>query len=139
MQWDVRPGAGFTNGVPWLPIPASAKKANVEVERFNPDSLFAWYQRLLRLRKFNQALAHGDNTMLDTKNAKVLSWERKTPGVAAVVVSVNFTAEPQSVNLSGPGLSGKVQTLLRSPGGTDPASLDSIKLGPYGVFIGQVQ
>jgi alpha-glucosidase len=139
MQWDVRAGAGFTTGVPWLPIPASATKVNVEVEKPNPDSLFAWYQRLLRLRKVNPALAHGDNTMLDTKNAKVLSWERKTPGVPAVVVSVNFTAEPQTVNLSGPGLSGKVQTLLKSPRGTDPASLESIKLGPYGVFIGQVQ
>ena len=139
MQWDVRAGAGFTTGIPWLPIPASATKVNVEVEKPNPNSLFAWYQRLLRLRKINPALAHGDNTMLDTANTKVLSWERKAPGEPAVVVSVNFTAEPQVVDLSGGGLSGKVQTLLKTPGGAEPSSLESIQLGPFGVYIGQVQ
>jgi enediyne biosynthesis protein E4 len=38
--------------------------------------------------------------MLDTENTKVLSWLRQAPGAPQVVVSVNFTAEPQTVNLS---------------------------------------
>jgi alpha-glucosidase len=139
MQWDVRSNADFTSGRPWLPVPASAIKVNVEVEKLNANSLFAWYQRLIRLKKINPALAHGDNTMLDTGNTKVLSWERKAEGAPAVVVSVNFTAEPQTVNLSGGELSGKVQTLLKTPGGTNAATLESIQLEPFGVFIGQVQ
>ena len=139
MQWDVRPNAGFTTGTPWLPIPESFKQVNVEVEKPNPNSIFAWYQRLIRLKKVNPAFAFGDNTMLDTGNTHVLSWERKTPGQPAVVISVNFTAEPQTVNLSGGGLSGKVRTLLKTPGATDPATLESIPLGAFGVFIGQVE
>ena len=139
MQWDVRPNAGFTKGIPWLPIPPSAAKDNVEIEKSNANSLFAWYQRLIRMKKTNPVVAQGDNTMLDTANTKVLSWMRQTPGAPAVVVSVNFTADPQTVSLSVPGAGSKVTTLLKTPGSADPASLDKINLGPFGVYIGQVQ
>jgi alpha-glucosidase len=139
MQWDVRPNAGFTTGRPWLPVPPSAATLNVEVESFRPGSLFAWYQRLIRLKKDNPALAQGDNQMLDTANTKVLSWLRQAPGAPVVVVSVNFTADPQTVSLSVPGAGGKVKTLLKTPGAADPASLRAIELGPFGVYIGEVQ
>ncbi len=138
MQWDVRPNAGFTDqfSKPWLPVPADARAANVEVEKMNPNSLFAWYQRLIRLKKTNPALALGDETMLDTTNSRVLSWKRTAAGSPSVVVSVNFTAEPQTVNL---GAAGKLRTLLKSPGGADASALDQIVLAPFGVFIGEVQ
>ena len=141
MQWDVRANAGFTAAgiAPWLPIPPSAATINMEKEKYNPDSLLAWYQRLIRLKKTNPALAQGGNTMLDTGNTKVLSWLRQAPGAPAVVVSVNFTAEPQTVSLRIPGSGGKTRTLLKSPGSADPASLGRFQLGPFGVFIGEVQ
>ena len=145
MQWDADANAGFTAaGVkPWLPIPPTYITFNVKAEQQNPDSLFAWYRSLIRLKKTNAAFAQGDNTMLDTANTKVLSWLRQAPGSPAVVISVNFTAEPQTVSLvlpwAGPGASGKVTTLLKTPGAPDPASLAAIQVGPYGVYIGEVQ
>jgi hypothetical protein len=45
-------------------------------------------------------IERGDNLMLDTSNTKILSWERHTPAARRVVVSVNFTAEPQTVSLA---------------------------------------
>ena len=80
--------------------------------------------------------------MLDIDNTKVLSWIRRAPGASPIVVACNFTAEPQTVNLTGgkSGLkAGAVKTLLKSPGGPDPGSLDKIELPAFGVFIGQVQ
>jgi hypothetical protein len=80
--------------------------------------------------------------MLDNDNTKVLSWMRQAPGIAPIVVSINFTAEAQTVNLTGGngGLkAGPVTTLFKSPGGSDPASLDHIDLGAFGVYIGQVK
>jgi hypothetical protein len=59
-----------------------------------------------------------------------------------VVVAVNFTADPQTVNLtaSGAGLrANHLKTLLKSPGGADPASIEAIVLAPFGVYIGEVQ
>ena len=139
MQWDIRPHADFTAGDPWLPIPPSYKTVNVEVEKTNPYSLFAWYQRLIDLKKSNPAFAQGENVMLDTANNQVLSWERKAPGEPLVVVSVNFTATPQTVSLGNAGLSGKLTLLLKSPGQPTPTSLERIQLKPFGVFIGELR
>jgi hypothetical protein len=79
--------------------------------------------------------------MLDTENTMVLSWLRQAPDGKQVVVSCNFTADPQTVNLTnGSGLKGThAKTLLKSPGGADPESLDSVSLAPFGVYIGEVQ
>jgi alpha-glucosidase len=141
MQWNSGPNAGFTSAgvTPWLPVPPTAATVNVKAEEGQPGSLFTWYQTLIRLKKTNPAFAHGDNAMLDTANTQVLSWVRQTSGAPSVIVSVNFTADPQTVSLSVPNASGNVKTLLKTPGATDPASISQIQLGPYGVYIGEVQ
>jgi alpha-glucosidase len=141
MQWDATPNAGFTttSATPWLPVPPSYTAINVSAEQVQPDSLFAWYQALIRLKKTNPALALGSDTMLDTENTKVLSWVRQSPGNPTVIISVNFTAEPQSVSLSVPGPSANLKTLLKTPGAADPVSPQSIQLGPYGVYIGELR
>ena len=142
MQWDGSTRAGFTDGTPWLPVPPNATTINVEAEKSDPDSLLAWYRNLIHLKKTNPALARGVNVMLDTENTKVLSWVRHVAGAPAVVVAANFTAEPQTVSLAASGGNVKtvhIQTLLKTPGGADADSLESIKLGPYGVYIGEVR
>jgi alpha-glucosidase len=139
MQWDGSANAGFSKAAPWLPVPPSAASINVQAEQNDPDSLLMWYRSLIRLRKTNAALAQGENVMLDTGNTKVLSWLRQAPGTPAVVVSVNFTAEPQTVSLSIPGSGGKTKTLLKTPGAGDPAWLGQFQLGPFGVYVGEVQ
>jgi len=140
MQWDAKKNAGFSAGTPWLPVPPSAVTINVTAEERDPSSLLAWYRNLIRLKKTVPALESGANVMLDTENTKVLSWKREIAGRPPVVVALNFTGEPQTVNLEGAGLAdGSVVTLLKSPGATDPTTLKSIPLGPYGVYIGQLK
>ncbi len=139
MQWDAAPNAGFTTATakPWLPIPPDDSTINVKAEEANPDSLFDWYQALIRLKKTNPALAKGSESMLDPDNPNVLSWVRKGPGKVAVVVSINFKPEAQTVSLSVPGAGPNLKTLLKTPGAADPVSLQNIQLGPYGVYIGE--
>jgi alpha-glucosidase len=142
MQWNTESNAGFTTGTPWLPVPPSADEKNVEVERTDPDSLFNWYRALIRLKKTVPAFQQGSNIMLDTENTSVLSWLRQAPGMPQVLVSVNFTAQPQIVSLQAGGSAlagGKLETLLKSPGGVDPKSLDQIVLAPFGIYIGELQ
>ena len=141
MQWDDEPNAGFSKaGVKtWLPVPPNSTSINVKAEVGKPDSLFTWYQTLIRLKKTVSALASGENVMLDTTNTKVLSWERRTAGAPAVVIATNFTAEPQTVSLTVDGAGGGVKTLLKTPGASDPASIGQIQLGPFGVYIGELQ
>ena len=142
MHWTPGPNAGFTAPTvkPWLPVPPNNTTINVETEKTDPNSLYNWYRTLIHLKKTNAAFSEGEDTMLDTQNTKVLSWKRQAAGAPPVVVALNFTAEPQTVSLVGPGIpDGAVTTLLKTPGAPDPSSLKSIQLGPFGVYIGQLQ
>jgi hypothetical protein len=99
-----------------------------------------WYKSLIWLRKNNSVFQLGNNLMLDTTNAEVLSWMRKTTGSAPVIITVNFTAKSQIVDLSAVGdKTTSLQTLLKSPGGLDPKSLAKIELKPFGVYIGELK
>ena len=139
MQWDATANAGFTKAGsrPGCPCRPAAPTVNVEAEKGDPNSLLAWYQSLIRLKKTNPAFAQGENIMLDTANTKVLSWMRQAAGAPAVVVAVNFTAEPQTVSLSVPGAGGKVKTLLKTPGAADPASLGRFSWGRSAFTLGK--
>jgi alpha-glucosidase len=141
MQWDASANAGFSKATPWLPVPATYSTVNVKAEESDPNSLLAWYESLIRLKKDNPLLAQGSDVMLNADNTKVVSWMRQGAGPGQVVVSVNFTADPQTVSLKNSAdlKDGKLKTLLKSPGGKDPASLEAIELGPFGVYIGQVE
>jgi hypothetical protein len=67
---------------------------------------------------------------------------RQAAGAPQVVVSVNFTAETVTTDLT-LGEAGmqhrELKTLLKTPGGPDTVAIDRIVLGPYGVYIGEVQ
>jgi alpha-glucosidase len=142
MQWTPGTNAGFTTGTPWLPIPPSYVKVNVETEVSDYDSLLNWYKQLTELRRANPVVKSGKNVMLNTGDAKVLAWARQVEGQPTVVVACNFTAEPQkfAFDLSGTGVTSKqAKTLMKTPGSSDPASLDEVNLLPYGVYVGQVQ
>ena len=142
MQWDASTNAGFTTGTPWLPVPPSAATINVKAEEGDPNSMLAWYKALIRLKKTIPALEDGANIMLDTENTKVLSWMRQAPGAPQVIVTMNFTAERQIVDLTigGAGMHApKLKTLLITPGAADPVALNRIELAPYGVYIGEIQ
>lgn len=144
MQWDDGPNAGFTgpNVKPWLPIPPSYKTVNVKTEVMDFDSLLNWYKQLIEFRRSTPALRDGKNIMLNTSDSNVLSWLRQAPGQPAVVIACNFTAQPQKVSfdLSAQGITSKqAKTLMKTPGSSDPSSLDNVQLPPFGVYMGQVQ
>ena len=144
MQWNDGPNAGFSpSGVKtWLPIPPSYEQINVTAEERDPDSMLRWYQQIIALKKQDPALHNGAETMLNTSDEHVLSWLRKSENGEAVIVACNLTDQPQTVSfdLSPQAIKGSsVTTLLKTPGAADPASLHSVQLGPYGVYIGRVQ
>ncbi|HVZ83439.1 MAG TPA: alpha-glucosidase [Terracidiphilus sp.] len=140
MQWDAGKDAGFSTAAKtWLPIPPSFRWINVQREEGDPDSLFSWHRALIHLKKTNPALAEGSDTLIGNGNPHVLSWVRQAPGAPAVVVTTNFTADPQTVSLTLPSGGHSLKTLLITPGGIEPTSPGSIQLGPFGVYIGQVE
>jgi alpha-glucosidase len=144
MHWNDGPDAGFSpSGVKtWLPIPPSYEQINVTAEEHEPNSMLHWYQQLIALKKTDPALHDGAETMLNTSDEHVLSWLRKADNGEAVVVACNLSDQPRTISfdLSPQNIHGTaVTTLLKTPGAADPASLHSVQLGPYGVYVGRVQ
>ena len=141
MQWDDSPNAGFTRGVPWLPIPPSYKTVNVAAELKDPSSILNTYKTLLALRHQNRALLDGDYVALNENDANVLSYLRRYKNEAVLVV-LNMSEQPQDVSfdLSPQGFPGKsAHTLLTT---MSPASKEStlshLSLEPFAVYIGAV-
>ena len=136
MQWTPGKDAGFsTADTTWLPIPPSYKQVNVEVEKGKPESMLTWYTELTALRSKNAAVRSGEMTMLDADNTKVLSYMRKGTDGKSVVVALNFTGSPQTVNLDVP----RTSTLMTDVNELKTASTGTITLAPYGSWVGQVR
>ncbi len=80
MQWSNTPNAGFTTGIPWLPIPVTYKTYNVANELKDPNSILNWYKGLLALRHQDKALLDGDYIALNQDDPNVLSYLRHVSG-----------------------------------------------------------
>ncbi|MHB8302796.1 MAG: glycoside hydrolase family 13 protein [Acidobacteriaceae bacterium] len=144
MQWDAGKDAGFsTAATTWLPIPASYKTVNVQVEGGQPLSLLNWYKQLIALRANNAALHDGQNIMVNASDPNVLSYLRKNPGAGpSVLVAMNFTGQSHAVSfdLQKEGIHRTHSTALLEDGGVGKdVDLKHVALPPFAVFVGQVQ
>lgn len=94
MAWDGSENAGFTSGTPWLGIPANHSYINAADEMADPNSVRAYFKRLIALRKAEKVIQTGDVHFLESESDKVIAYER-TLGDERVVVQCNFSGEEQ--------------------------------------------
>ena len=111
MAWSGDPKAGFTNGDPWLPIPADAASRNVEQQRASEGSVLAYYRRLLAFRQGSAALRTGDLDLVDVGDPDVLAYLRRAGDEVALVV-VRFGLRAGEIDL--PPASGPWRAVLSS-------------------------
>src|SRR5499427_142397 len=114
MQWNTSPNAGFTKGIPWLPVPTSYLTHTAATEKADPNSILNFYKKLLAMRHSNPALLEGDYVAVNTNDSNVYSYLRRYKGQAVLVV-LNMSPAPQKVSfdLSQQGFNTKeAKTLL---------------------------
>jgi oligo-1,6-glucosidase len=99
MQWTAEPQAGFTSGVPWLPVNPNHVTINAADQVDDPDSVFAYYRRLIELRHSEPAVAIGDFHMLLTHDPVVYAFTR-TLGDVRLLTVANFSSGDVHVDLS---------------------------------------
>jgi alpha-glucosidase len=136
MQWDGSDNAGFSKTAPWLPVPATAKTHNVADEAKDPESVLAFYKKVLKLRHTSKALLDGQYVALNENDQNVLSYLRVYKD-QAVMVALNMSGAEQKVNL-GMTTHGFSSTKSLVTTGKSGAKGDVVTLEPYGVFIGQL-
>jgi len=140
MQWNDGPNAGFTQGIPWLPVPVSSKTHNVVAEKADPNSVLSFYKTVLALRHTNKALLDGDYVALNESDANVYTYLRRYKNEAVLVV-MNMSDSPQTVSLdaSSQGFSGKqAKTLVATNKAGATQSLSGIELAPWTVYVGEL-
>ncbi|MDD3261241.1 MAG: alpha-glucosidase [Oscillospiraceae bacterium] len=98
MQWDSSKNAGFSRGKPWIGVNPNCKTINVQENRQNPNSVFHYYQKLIRLRKTYLGLVYGSYTPLLEDDSQVFAYLRKD-GQQTFLILLNFSGRPAQVNL----------------------------------------
>ena len=97
MQWDASLHAGFTSGLPWLPLAADFRTINVEMERADPASLLTLYRRLIAFRHAEPALRWGSYRGMGTTDATLI-YLREAAN-RQWLIALNLSSEPVTVSL----------------------------------------
>jgi alpha-glucosidase len=135
MQWDQSPQAGFTTGLPWLPLPADHQAVNVAVERDDPASLLTLYRRLIALRRTESALTLGSYRRLQATE-QVLVYQREA-GTRRWLIALNFSPYQTIVNASECGAQSRI--MLSTALDRDGERIDDhITLRPHEGILAQL-
>ncbi len=126
MPWDGSAGAGFTTGLPWLPLNADHAVRNVEVEAADPRSPLTLHRDLLRLRRDHAALSLGDIALLPAHDG-VLAFGRSDNG-RRLLVALNLTQAP--IRFDAPQAWAPTALLLTTLAGVPALSDGSVGLRP---------
>lgn len=90
MQWDDSANAGFTSGMPWIMVNPNYISINAKEQISRPDSVFHYYQKLIRLRKENPVIVYGHYELLLSESESVYAYTRSYKGQELLTIC-NFT------------------------------------------------
>lgn len=92
MQWNSSPEAGFTIGKPWIKVNPNYPQINVQQALNDPDSIFYYYQKLIRLRKSNPIVVYGRYDLILADHPQIYAFTRTLEGERLLII-LNFSAD----------------------------------------------
>jgi len=92
MQWTAEKNAGFTQGTPWMPVNPNHTVINAQEQVGDPDSVFSFYQQLIRIRQEYDVVIDGRFEMLMPEDEQVFAYLRDD-GRQKLLVVCNFSGE----------------------------------------------
>lgn len=90
MQWDASEHAGFTTGTPWIKVNPNFTEINVKQALADPDSIFYYYQKLIRLRQDHPIIVYGTYDLILDADPEIYAFTRTWQGDRLLVI-LNFT------------------------------------------------
>ncbi|MCX4323726.1 MAG: alpha-glucosidase [Lachnospiraceae bacterium] len=100
MQWTDGANAGFTKGTPWLKVNPNYHTINAAAQMEDEDSVYAFYKRLIALRKdplYKETIVYGALEPVWEERHNLMAYYRK--GERTLLVVGNYQREPQEIEL----------------------------------------
>jgi oligo-1,6-glucosidase len=136
MQWDDSANAGFSQGHPWLKLNPNYREINVKQALADPDSVFYYYQHLIRLRKEHDVMVYGTYEPILDDDLRIYAYYR-TLGNDRWLVLLNISEQETLCSLPEHVASGLGETVIRNyPERTE--ATDSLLMKPYEARIYRV-
>jgi alpha-glucosidase len=129
MQWNSGKNAGFTDAIPWLKIPRSAKQKNVEQQSIDPTSVLSYTKRALAIRRELPSLQTGSYRPIGS-DPHVLAYERG----GEVLVALNMSNKPRVFSFGDEHRSARVLFGSKRPTGKEIDPRDVV-LAPYEAVV----
>lgn len=92
MQWSGDENGGFTTGEPWFAVNPNYTRINAKEALEDENSVFYYYQKLIRLRKENPVFVNGKFELLLPEDERIFAYTR-TDEHTKMLVCTNFTDE----------------------------------------------
>ncbi len=130
MQWNDSANAGFTTGTPWIRVNPNYVDINVEKALQDKNSVFYYYQKLIKLRKDNPIIVYGDYEEILRDSESIFTYVR-TLGSEKLLVILNFY-EPETEFILPENIKYSSKELIISNYAVDEnEDINNIKLRPY--------
>ena len=98
MQWSDNPNAGFSTGMPWIKVNPNYPEINVAHNLKDSNSIFYYYQKIIRLRKENLIMIYGDYQLILEDDEHIYSYLH-TLNKDRLLIILNFFPSQTIFNL----------------------------------------
>ena len=107
MQWDDSAYAGFSTANPWIMVNPNYTKINAKDQINREDSVFKYYQKLIKLRHESELIVYGTYDLILDDDKDIYAYIR-TLGDEKLIVYCNFSENTREVELPKEFTNGKV-------------------------------
>ena len=106
-QWDDSAYAGFSTANPWIMVNPNYTKINAKDQINREDSVFKYYQKLIKLRHESELIVYGTYDLILDDDKDIYAYIR-TLGDEKLIVYCNFSENTREVELPEEFTNGKV-------------------------------
>lgn len=130
MQWDDSAYAGFSTANPWIMVNPNYTKINAKDQVNREDSVFKYYQKLIKLRHESELIVYGTYDLILDDDKDIYAYIR-TLGDEKLIVYCNFSENTREVELPEEFVNKKVLISNYS----DAKANQKIALRPYEAIV----
>lgn len=130
MQWDNSAYAGFSTAKPWIMVNPNYTKINARDQVNREDSVFKYYQKLIKLRHESELIVYGTYDLILDDDKDIYAYIR-TLGDEKLIVYCNFSENTRKVEIPEEFVNKKVLISNYS----DAKANQKITLRPYEAIV----